>query len=262
MLGRLRAGVLDLDEVYRFPNEPVREHGSLHWDMLRLWLEMQRGLERVAATARGSRASASTPGAATTALLGEPATCSGNPYHYRDSRTDGVMDAVFAARAARADLRRHRHPVPAFNTLYQLYAACRATPRLIDAAAQFGTIPDLLNYWLTGELRAEYTQGDDDADGRCADADLGDRAAARARHPDAAAAAAGRAGHGARPRCSASVCARARRHAGRRARVPRHRIRGRVGARRRQPRVPQLRHLVAARHRDRARRSSRRARAS
>ena len=37
-----------------------------------------------------------------------------------------------------------------FNTLYQLYAACRATPRLIDAATASVTIPDLLNYWLTG----------------------------------------------------------------------------------------------------------------
>ena len=44
-----------------------------------------------------------------------------------------------------------------FNTLYQLYAACQATPRLIDAAQSFGTIPDLFNYWLTGDMTAEFT---------------------------------------------------------------------------------------------------------
>ena len=44
-----------------------------------------------------------------------------------------------------------------FNTIYQLYAACRATPNLIDAARALVTIPDLLNYWLTGALVAEYT---------------------------------------------------------------------------------------------------------
>ena len=44
-----------------------------------------------------------------------------------------------------------------FNTLYQLYAACQQTPKLIDSAASFATIPDLLNYWLTGQLRAELT---------------------------------------------------------------------------------------------------------
>src|SRR5262249_26521226 len=44
-----------------------------------------------------------------------------------------------------------------FNTLYQLYAACRNTPSVIKSAAAFGTIPDLFNYWLTGELRSEFT---------------------------------------------------------------------------------------------------------
>ena len=43
------------------------------------------------------------------------------------------------------------------NTLYQLYAACRATPDLVDAARALVTIPDLLNYWLTGALASEYT---------------------------------------------------------------------------------------------------------
>ena len=44
-----------------------------------------------------------------------------------------------------------------FNTLYQLVAASQSTPRLLDAATGFGTIPDIFNYLLTGELRAEYT---------------------------------------------------------------------------------------------------------
>jgi rhamnulokinase len=44
-----------------------------------------------------------------------------------------------------------------FNTLYQFYAASRATPRLIDAAQALVTIPDLLNYWLTGSIVSEYT---------------------------------------------------------------------------------------------------------
>ena len=43
------------------------------------------------------------------------------------------------------------------NTLYQIYAASRATPRLLDAADTLVTMPDLFNYWLTGNLGAEYT---------------------------------------------------------------------------------------------------------
>jgi rhamnulokinase len=43
------------------------------------------------------------------------------------------------------------------NTLYQIFAAARTTPRLLRAADALITIPDLFNYWLTGNLGAEYT---------------------------------------------------------------------------------------------------------
>src|SRR5262249_22162046 len=43
------------------------------------------------------------------------------------------------------------------NTLYQLFAACRATPEIVDAASALLMMPDLLNYWLTGQLGSEYS---------------------------------------------------------------------------------------------------------
>ena len=178
MLGRLRAGVLDLTEVYRFANEPVREHASLHWDLLRLWLEMQRAMQRVSAAGTRLESVGVDTWGCDYGLLGEAGQLLGNPYHYRDSRTDGVMDAVFARvpRARIYDVTGTQF-LP-FNTLYQLFAACQATPRLIDAAAQFGTIPDILNYWLTGRAARRVHQRDDDADGGRAGAGVGDRAAA------------------------------------------------------------------------------------
>jgi rhamnulokinase len=155
MLGRLHSGVLSLDEVCRFPNEPVRQHGSLQWDVLRLWLEIRRGLERASGYAPES-VGIDTWGC-DYALLGEHGGLLENPYHYRDSRTDKVMEEVWQ-RVSREQI----YAVTGiqfltFNTLYQLYAACRATPKLIAAATRFGTIPDLLNYWMTGNLAAEYT---------------------------------------------------------------------------------------------------------
>lgn len=152
--GHLRSGVLDLEEVCRFPNDPVREHGSLYWDVLRLWHHMQRALERVGA---GLESVGVDAWGCDYGLLGENGELVGNPYHYRDARTDGVMDAVFA-RVSRARIYEATgiQFLP-FNTLYQLVAASRLTPRLLEAATGLGTIPDILNYWLTGELRAEYT---------------------------------------------------------------------------------------------------------
>ena len=128
MLGRLRGGVLDVREIHRFANEPVRQNGSLQWDILRLWLEMRRGLDRVDGPPLDS-VGVDTWGC-DYALLGERGDLLENPYHYRDARTDGVMEAVFERVGARRDLRRHRHPVPAVQ---HALSALRRLPR--DAAA-------------------------------------------------------------------------------------------------------------------------------
>ena len=155
MLGRLQSGILTLDEVSRFPNEPVQQSGSLQWDILRLWLEIRRGMERASNTAIES-IGIDTWGC-DYALLGERGALLENPYHYRDPRTKGIMEAVWERVSREQIYSITGIQFLVFNTLYQLYAACRSMPRLIDAAATFGTIPDLLNYWMTGDLAAEYT---------------------------------------------------------------------------------------------------------
>jgi rhamnulokinase len=155
VLGRLHAGKLDVSELHRFINAPVQQNGSLHWDILRLWLEIRQGMERASGT-RVESVGVDAWGC-DFALLGEQGVLLQNPYHYRDKRTDGVMDAVFQRVSAEKIYAVTGIQFLPFNTLYQLYAACRATPRLIEAATTLGTIPDLINYWLTGDMTAEFT---------------------------------------------------------------------------------------------------------
>ena len=152
---RLRSGLLEINEIYRFPNEPVHVRGSFRWDILRLWSEIQRVLEGPSIP-RLDSIGVDTWGV-DYALLGERGNLLENPYHYRDARTEGAMDAVFA-RVPREEI----YAITGiqflpFNTLYQLYVACNAAPKLIDAAQSLVTIPDLLNYWLTGQIACEYT---------------------------------------------------------------------------------------------------------
>ena len=155
MLGRLESGALSLNEVCRFPNEPLHQDGSLRWDIARLWGEIRSGLEQASHT-RLNSIGVDTWGC-DYALLDAGGRLVENPYHYRDPRTNGVMAAVWQ-RVSREEIY-HATGIQflVFNTLYQLYAACQATPDVIRSAASFATIPDLLNYWLTGELRGEYT---------------------------------------------------------------------------------------------------------
>ena len=155
MIGRLRSGILSLDEVHRFPNEPVRSNGTLRWDIGRLWSEMKRGLECVQDT-RLASVGVDAWGV-DYALLDERGTLLENPYHYRDARTAGMMEAVFE-RVSREEI----YAVTGIqflqiNTLYQLFAACHATPDVVDRATSLVTIPDLFNYWLSGQLASEYT---------------------------------------------------------------------------------------------------------
>jgi len=157
ILGRLGGGKLELQEVHRFPNEPVRYNGELHWDMPRLWREVQTGLH---AAARGGPVDAigvDTWGV-DYALLGERGILLENPYHYRDQRTLGMVEKAAAAVGSDRIYDATGIQFMALNTLYQLYAASQRTPKLLALAESLLTIPDLLNYWLAGVQVCEYTE--------------------------------------------------------------------------------------------------------
>lgn len=155
MRASLGGGVLTLTEVCRFRNAPVRQNGSLRWDIERLWNEVKRTLDHLD-TSR--LASVGIDGwGCDYGLLREDGSLVEAPYAYRDARTNGVMEDVLA-RVPRDRI----YSVTGiqflwFNTLYQLYAACQSSPDSIKAARYLGTIPDVLNFWLSGNLVAEFT---------------------------------------------------------------------------------------------------------
>ena len=154
VVGELDRTTLSMREARRFANQPVRHNGALQWDILGLWQEMQATLE----TAPFPFASVGVDAwGCDFALLGERGNLLENPYHYRDTRTDGVIEAVTSQLTRERIYDATGVQFLPFNTLYQLYAACHLTPRLIDSAVSLATIPDLLNYWLTGNLRCEVT---------------------------------------------------------------------------------------------------------
>ncbi|MEV6601799.1 rhamnulokinase family protein [Actinoplanes sp. NPDC051346] len=151
MAGRVGPGSLELTAVHRFPNEPVRLGDTLHWDILALYRGVLHGL-REAGPVDGIGIDS---WAVDYGLLDATGALLGNPVHYRDARTDGVATKV-AATIPEPDLyaRTGLQKLP-FNTIYQLVAAA-GTPQL-EAARHLLLIPDLIAYWLTGELGAEVT---------------------------------------------------------------------------------------------------------
>jgi rhamnulokinase len=155
LLAKLHSGVLTVDEVHRFPNEPVTYSGSLHWDAPRLWLETRRALSSVAET-RLAGIGVDTWGV-DYALLGERGELIQNPYHYRDGRTHGIMEDVFQIVPQCEIYAATGIQFMQINTLFQLFAAKRDTPRLLATAERLITMPDLFHYWLTGNAVCEFT---------------------------------------------------------------------------------------------------------
>ena len=154
-LAHLHAGVITTEEVHRFANEPVFYGGSLHWDVPRLWWEVGRALEKLDKTKlEGVGVDA---WGVDYALLGDGGELLGNPYHYRDRRTNGVMEQVFQIVAKEEIYRMTGIQFMPINTLYQLFAAKQKTPRMVEAAEGLLTIPDLFHYWLTGNAVCEST---------------------------------------------------------------------------------------------------------
>jgi rhamnulokinase len=155
VLGRLHRGILTIEEVHRFPNEPVEYGGSLHWDAPRLWFEVQKALNAVGQKAlSGIGVDA---WGVDYALLGEDGELLQNPYHYRDRRTLGIMEEVFRVVPKEEIYRATGIQFMPINTLYQLFAAQRQSPNLLSGAKHLLTIPDLFNYWLTGKAVCEFT---------------------------------------------------------------------------------------------------------
>ncbi|GLZ00145.1 rhamnulokinase [Actinoplanes sp. NBRC 103695] len=144
MVGDVSSQKLVLTEAHRFPNEPVKVRDTLHWDVLGLYRGVLDGL-RAAGPVDGIGIDS---WAVDYGLIDEAGRLLGNPVHYRDARTDGMTlpigeDKLYALTGLQK--------LP-FNTVYQLLAE-----PLAPLAHRMLLIPDLIAYWMTGEVGAELT---------------------------------------------------------------------------------------------------------
>jgi rhamnulokinase len=155
MVVHIDDGRLRFEELHRFANTPVMVRNTLQWDVLRLWYEIQFGISKCKALHPLSMG-IDTWGV-DFALLDSDGNLLGNPVHYRDRRTDGMM-ALAQARAGNEWLFENTGiQFIAINSLYQLLSLVEAKSPQLQAAHTFLTIPDLFNYWLTGAKYCEFS---------------------------------------------------------------------------------------------------------
>ena len=163
--GRVIAGLydsssrkLELDEVSRFPTKTIEEKGSLKWDIQDIFDRISEGLTS-AAQKYDSRIQSI--GVETWAvdygLIDEEGELLGNPYHYRDSRTEGVPEAIRKLVPDEVIFSETGIQFLFINTINQLFAEVNDPTSKIGSARRLLFIPDLVNYWLTGNAVQERT---------------------------------------------------------------------------------------------------------
>jgi rhamnulokinase len=161
--GRVVAGLFDgqrlmLEDGHRFENGGLPLAATLHWDLLSLWSNITQGL-RAASTKYGSNIAS--VGVDTWGvdfgLLGRNDELLGNPYHYRDARTTGILEKAFKIVPREEIFAATGLQFMEFNTLYQLLAMKLANSSLLASAESFLMMPDLFHWLLTGEKANEYT---------------------------------------------------------------------------------------------------------
>lgn len=159
MVGNWDGRVFSLDELHRFPNSGVAMGGSVHWDVAGIWSEFQRGLVLYHKRFQASPAAIGVDAwGVDFALLDRSGELLGNPYHYRDGRTDGIPELLFHQIDPLRLFRWTGVQTMQINTIFQLYSMARGADPKLEAAETLLMIPDLFHYFLCGERVVEYTE--------------------------------------------------------------------------------------------------------
>jgi sugar (pentulose or hexulose) kinase len=151
--------VFSLQEVHRFPNGGVRFGAGLHWDVLRIWSEIQSGLTKFnTLSGQGPAGIGVDAWGVDFALLDARDRLIGNPYHYRDARTHGIPAALSKALNAHDFFRATGVQTMEINTAFQLTSMALASDPQLHHAHTLLMIPDIFQFLLCGKKRAEYTE--------------------------------------------------------------------------------------------------------
>lgn len=158
IVGAFDGKKIEIAENHRFPNEPVNTNGSFNWDILRIFHEIKTSISKCVLS---DDKDISTIGIDTWGVdygyIDKNGNLMANPYHYRDSRTDGIQPYAFETVPFEELYGITGIQTMNFNTIYQLVADLRDRPYIVENAERLLFTPDLLNYFLTGQKFTEYT---------------------------------------------------------------------------------------------------------
>lgn len=149
---------LSIEEMHRFSNDPVMTGESFHWDVLRLFFEIKQGINKtVLAGHKDIQAIGIDTWGVDFGLFDKKGNLLGNPYHYRDTRTNGMIELSDETIGNKYIFDKTGLQFNFFNTLFQFMAMKKDNDPLLGIADKMLFMPDIFNYLLTGVMKNEYT---------------------------------------------------------------------------------------------------------
>ena len=158
IIGEFNGKKLSIRENHRFSNDPVNINGSFMWDILRIFFEIKNSIRKcVVSGDKDIKTIGIDTWGVDFGLIDKTGRLIENPYHYRDNRTNNIYIEAYK-RIPRDKLYNITgiQYMP-YNTIFQLLALSVQRPHAFDNAETLLMISDLLNYFLTGIKRTEYT---------------------------------------------------------------------------------------------------------
>lgn len=155
MLGTFDGETIKIEEIHRFSNDPVSINKTMYWDVLRLMHEIKQGLLK-AKNYDFESIGIDTWGV-DFGLLDEKGYLLENPVHYRDTRTQGMLEASFEKISKERFYEITGNQFMEINTVFQLLSLIKDRPELLERVDKILLMPDLLNYMLTGNKVTEYS---------------------------------------------------------------------------------------------------------
>ncbi|MBB17453.1 rhamnulokinase [Candidatus Poribacteria bacterium] len=157
ILGCFDGKQIKLEVLHRFPNGGIRILDNLHWDIIGIWREIKNTLSICARNGSNIESIGVDTWGVDFGLVDKSDHLIGLPFHYRDARTASVLEKVFDLMPRSSVFELSGCQFLEINTIYQLYSMVLTDSPLLRFAETFLTIPDLINFWLTGQKFSEFT---------------------------------------------------------------------------------------------------------
>lgn len=157
IVGWIEGEQIHLKEISRFTNDPVKVNGTLYWDILRIFHEIKCAIRQSVLEGCKLKSMGIDTWGVSYGFINKAGNLISNPVHYRDVRTNGVIERASDTVSLEELYRVTGIQAIDFNTIYQLYVEKNESDGQIASADKLLFIPDLLNYFLTGKKFTEYT---------------------------------------------------------------------------------------------------------